>query len=75
MGEGQSKKEAKQNSAAQMWKKLFEVSSLANSDTVISSTTTSNNLEVYKDDSANSTSAVGSQIKYENYLDMDNREL
>lgn len=46
MGEGESKKEAKQNSAAQMWSKLFITDSTANNDKVITSTTTTNNFKI-----------------------------
>lgn len=75
LGEGQSKKEAKQNSAAQMWNKLFEVDSLVISDKVITSTTSSDNLEVNDNKLLDPTSAVKSGMKYKNNLDMDDKEL
>lgn len=74
-GEGQSKKEAKQNAAAQMWEKLFKTSSTTNNDKVITSTTITNNFEVNENDATNLTNTEGSQIIYETDSNIEDEEL
>ncbi|XP_029346509.1 uncharacterized protein LOC100575225 [Acyrthosiphon pisum] len=76
LGEGKSKKEAKQNAAAQMCEKLFnfKIDSVNDSDKFISSTTTTDNSEVSENDTFfNSTE--GSQTIDETNSDMDDEEL
>lgn len=59
-GDGFSKKEAKQNSAAQLWEQLFEINS--NSVQHPTSTTNGDNFEVNKNDAENVTSAKKTHI-------------
>ncbi|VVC27127.1 Hypothetical protein CINCED_3A003642 [Cinara cedri] len=61
-GEGLSKKEAKQEAAAEILKMIFEEDSLTNSDKNITSTTVIDNFEINENNTENLTSTEGSQI-------------
>uniref|UniRef100_A0A2S2PDG6 RISC-loading complex subunit tarbp2 n=1 Tax=Schizaphis graminum TaxID=13262 RepID=A0A2S2PDG6_SCHGA len=76
LGEGKSKKEAKQNAAAQMCKKHFDfkIDFLNDNDKIITSTTTTDNFEVNENVTFLS-SNEGSQIIDEINSDMGDEEL
>lgn len=76
LGEGKSKKEAKQNAAAQMCEKLlsFKIDSVNDSDKVITSTTSTDNFEVSENDTFLS-STEGSQDIDETNSDMGDEGL
>ncbi|CAH1731600.1 unnamed protein product [Aphis gossypii] len=76
LGEGNSKKEAKRNAAAQMCEKLFDfkINSLNDNDKIITSTTTTDNFEVNENDTVLSITE-GSQIIDETNSDISDEEL
>lgn len=77
MGEGKSKKEAKQNAAAQMCEKLFnfKIDSVNDSDKVITSTTVTDNFEVNEHYTTFSSSTEGLQIIDETNFDTSDETL